>query len=1017
VDAELVAGVLRMLDAQVHRGPDDWGILVPDAAVQDSQVRALLSGFASEHVRTYPGSATAPAAVLGARRLSIIDLSPRGRMPMGNADARVWVTYNGEVYNYRELRSELENRGYPFQSDTDTEAILHGYEEWGEEVVQRLRGMFAFAILDFRASNDPKLFLAKDRFGIKPLYWARRNCILQFASEVRALMACGVMPNQPEPRGLHGFLVHGSVPAPFTTVRDVFSLPAAHSLSIDDRTYSYPKPRHYWYMPKCGTLKISPEDAISETRRLLDESVRLRLVSDVPLGVFLSGGMDSSAITALASKHLPHQLTTLCVTFDEEEFSEEQHAARVANRFGCKHVQVRLRAQEFIEEIPKIMAAMDQPSIDGVNTYFVAKAARMAGLTVALSGLGGDEIFCGYPGHRAAPRIARAVRFPLVRLSALMAGALGKHFGYERLEKLEFLRDAGALGCYLAIRGLFPPRRAARLLEAGVLPLGSTDPERKSLTFSEYAEMDISLYLQNQLLRDSDVFGMAHSLEIRVPFLDHRLAEFVLALPQSLKTSPAMNKPLLASAVAAELGSETKRPKMGFIFPFERWLLAHSQEALRHSQHASQIQTARARAIWDAFDKGRIHWSRPWALAVLGGMEKLGTLAHSHERADSGRILFLLPDIYSTKGGISVYNQNLLRAVGEVFPGSELRVISVNDKAMDSKAPVQGRVHFKGCGPRSSILLKTRVVFASLAEALWHRPDLVISGHINLAPLTLLLSAVCSTDTALLAYGIEAWNPKPALRWAARQIQRVFPISHFTAGRMANWGIKPDRMRLLHVTVDGEVFRPIRRARTGGPVLLTVARLDYSEAYKGVDQVLRALRLVRTHHPDVRYVIAGNGDDVPRLKALAREVGVGDCVDFRGFVPDEALPALYGEADLFVMPSQKEGFGIVFLEALASGVPVIAGTGDGSEDAVLQGRAGVLVDPETPGQLVESICKFLDGRVDGNLRDPARLRRLTLDHYGFDPFRERIHDLFLDAWGETSSNYQPMLNDGGCPPA
>src|SRR5262245_31436698 len=296
VDADLVAAALRMLDRQVHRGPNDWGILVPEGALRDDQDRGLLEPRGLEHVRTYPAGVGAPAAVLGARRLSILDLSTAGRMPMGTPDGRVWLTYNGEIYNFPELRTELIARGHTFRSQGDTETLLLGYQEWGPEVVHRLRGMFAFAVLDARAPGDPKLFLAKDRFGIKPLYWARHRCVFQFASEVRALMAGGLVPNEPEPRGFHGFLVYGSVPTPWTTVRDVMSLPAAHMLAIDEVSYSYPKPRRYWSLPEAGSLRISRADAVAETRRLLDESVRRHLVSDVPLGLFLSGGMDSTAL-------------------------------------------------------------------------------------------------------------------------------------------------------------------------------------------------------------------------------------------------------------------------------------------------------------------------------------------------------------------------------------------------------------------------------------------------------------------------------------------------------------------------------------------------------------------------------------------------------------------------------------------------------------------------------------------------------------------------------------------------
>src|SRR5437867_121959 len=683
ITSEDVAAVLKMMDAEVHRGPDDWGILLPDEALQDAQVRGLLSSFEPSHIRTYRGPVAAPAAVLGARRLSIIDLSPRGRMPMGNADELVWITYNGEIYNYKELRTELGSRGYGFHSRTVAETILHGYEEWGEEVVQHLRGMFAFAILDLRAADDPKLFLAKDRFGMKPLYWARKNCIFQFASEVRALMAGGLMPNEPEPRGFHGFLVLGSVPTPFTTVRDVFSLPAAHTLAIDEVTYSYPKPRHYWSLPNAGSLSINPREAATEVRRLLDESIKMHLVSDVPLGVFLSGGIDSSAITALAAKHVHEPLTSLCVTFDEEEFSEGKYAAQVASRFGCKHMEVLLHAKEFVEEIPRILAAMDQPSVDGVNTYFVAKAARAAGLKVVLSGLGGDELFWGYPGFHTGPRLGWCARLPGVCLGAAFIGIVGKRFGYDRLEKLEFLRESGALGPYLTLRGLFPSSRAARLLGSGVLPLALPDMKRGSLTSSDYAELEIALYLQNQLLRDSDAFGMAHSLEIRVPFLDHRLAEFVLALPESLKIFDTSNKPLLLMALEGILGQETvNRPKMGFVFPFERWMREHRSAIVQKTDSGATVDAAQAKAIWDAFSKSRIHWSRPWALSVLGGMTGRGNLPVLPQNSGHDRILFLLPEVYSSKGGIPVYNQDLLRAVGETFPRSEMRVISVNDLAL-----------------------------------------------------------------------------------------------------------------------------------------------------------------------------------------------------------------------------------------------------------------------------------------------------------------------------------------------
>ncbi|MGH9426331.1 MAG: glycosyltransferase family 4 protein, partial [Terriglobia bacterium] len=334
---------------------------------------------------------------------------------------------------------------------------------------------------------------------------------------------------------------------------------------------------------------------------------------------------------------------------------------------------------------------------------------------------------------------------------------------------------------------------------------------------------------------------------------------------------------------------------------------------------------------------------------------------------------------------------------GEAFPCSEIRVISVNDSAIPVHAASFGRLYFIGCGPRESWFLKVRVVLTALRETLRHPPNVIICGHINLALLALLLSAVSRGRIALVAHGFEAWAPRANLRLAARCIHQVFPVSRFTANRIEEWGIKHDRIRIVSDTVDGEVFRPIRREKPPkGKVLLTVARLDASERAKGVDLVIKALRSVRVHHPSVQYVVAGKGDDVPRLQSLARELGVANSVKFLGYVPDKELPALYSEADLFVMPSWKEGFGIVFLEALACGVPVVAGNRDGSVDAVLDGQIGLLVDPEDSAQLVQGILGFLNGTQIKTLRDPMHLRRKVLSYYGFDRFRESVRAVLMN---------------------
>jgi asparagine synthase (glutamine-hydrolysing) len=984
--AETVAAVLRMLDAQIHRGPNDWGLLLPAATAALPEVRALVEARGAEHVRTYPAPAAGPSVVLGARRLSIIDLSPRGRMPMGAAEGRLWIVFNGEIYNFLELRNELKARGAVFQSDTDTETILRGYEVWGDDVVPRLRGMFGLAIFDGRRPHAPRMVLARDRFGIKPLYWARRHSALHFASEVRGLMAGGALPNEPEPRGFHGFLVHGSVPSPWTTVQDVFSLPAAHTLDIDERSYSHPRPRRYWTLPGAGSGPGDPGGAVAETRRLLGEAVRQHLVSDVPLGVFLSGGLDSSAITALAARQLPHPLTTVSVSFDEAEFSEADHAERVARRFGTKHVDVRVRRADFVAEIPHVLAAMDQPSIDGVNTYFIAKAARAAGLTVVLSGLGADEIFWGYSGFRSGPRVARAASLPGARRLAGLIARLASR-GWASWEKLDFLDAGGPLAAYLTVRGLFPPARAARLLSAGRLPLVPSEASGR-LTPERYGQLEAQFYLQNQLLRDTDVFGMAHSLEVRVPFLDHRLVEHVAALPAALKLSPTETKPLLRAAMMDDLGVETlNRPKMGFTFPFSQWLRGAAGAADAPGV-LDDVEAARIRA---AVAAGRAHWSRSWALTVLNGMSARGAVPRWPRPTGPRRVLLLLSEVYSTKGGIQSYNQGLLRAIGEAFPHTELRVVSANDTVIPNEAAAAGRVFFTGCGPRGSSLRKLRATANAWREVLGHRPDLLVCGHMNFAPLAWALRWFGVPRTTLVAYGIEAWSPSLSLRAAARRMDQVLAVSRYTRQRMIEWGIVAERAKVLPATVDGEVFRPIgHRDPDRAPTLLTLARLDASERSKGIDQIIELVPALRRRHPTLQYVVCGTGDDIPRLRRLAADLGVLDAVAFLGHIPDEALLSTLSSADVFVMPSRKEGFGIVFIEAMACGVPVIACGLEGSREALLDGRVGTLVDSGDPGALEAAVLTQL-ARTPATL-DGRRLRDEVLRAFGPERFRALVKE-------------------------
>jgi asparagine synthase (glutamine-hydrolysing) len=628
VTAEDVGATLRMLDAQLHRGPDDWGLLVPD--VTSTEVRALLARVHPAHVDTYPALPEAPAVVLGSRRLSIIDRSPRGRMPMGTDDGRRWLALNGEIYNYRKLRAELGGAA-AFRSATDTEVLLRGWEAWGDGVTERLRGMFAFAL--FEAEPRPRLLLGRDRFGIKPLYCYEDRTRVVFASEVRAVVASGLLADETSPEALGLFLERGSVPAPLTTVKDVRALPAGHVAHVDAGGLRLTR---YWSLDAAvGAARPSGQppraQAVASTRALLEESVGLHLVSDAPLGVFLSGGIDSAGLVALAAAGREQPLTTLTVAFDEAELSEARYARLVAERYETDHREITVRSAAVFDDLPRFFAAMDQPTVDGLNTWCVARAAREAGLSVVLSGLGGDEVFWGYRHLRKTAALGGALGLmaalprPARRTLARMA-SLGARLGRPGLDRAAYLETPSAASAFLLVRGIFPPAQASDLLGLGPGELGDARstllPEGGRGLREALTRFEIAHYLGDQLLRDTDVMSMAHSVEARVPYLDHRLVEHVLALPAGMKLDRVRPKPLLLDALGDRLPRAVwDRPKMGFTFPMDRWMRARAGELRALCVESKRLDRAALESVWDAFAAGRAHWSRPWALVTLARFE------------------------------------------------------------------------------------------------------------------------------------------------------------------------------------------------------------------------------------------------------------------------------------------------------------------------------------------------------------------------------------------------------------
>ncbi|MDO8469663.1 MAG: asparagine synthase (glutamine-hydrolyzing) [bacterium] len=609
-DRALIERAVRAMNArQVRRGPDDEGIASYPLANGGGPSASLRTG----------------EVVLGHRRLSIIDLSSAGHQPMERSipGGILSITFNGEIYNFRELRAELVARGERFNTETDTEVILTLFAREGVASFSKLRGMFAFALWD---SRNQMLYLVRDRYGIKPLYYAATPNQVVFASTVGALAESGLVPAERDPRALIGFLLTGSVPSPWTTLRAVSAVPSGSYLErrVDGtiRTVRYYDPLEAFTRKR----DVSFAEATHEVRRLLSDAVGSHLVSDAPLGIFLSGGLDSSAITALAAHGRAKPVTTLSVNFDEPAYSEKLYQDRVAGWLKTDHRESRIRRADFMGELDEALGAMDQPTVDGVNTFFIAGAAKAAGLKAVLSGLGSDEIFFGYPAFRKA----RALRFVSHLPAALRSLATSHAMLGRRTPKASYLMRGDLIGEYLTVRGLFTPREAATLLgvhEAEVLAVvediaASLVPGGHELQVLEslhpadtHSYLELKSYLESQLLKDTDFMAMHHSVEVRVPFLDHPLVEYLASLPADLKfPRGGVNKPLLVEAVRDIVPREVfQRPKMGFTFPFAEWLASVVGE---HNAFRPLLATAHGKELLRRFKAGDLHWSRLWAATI-----------------------------------------------------------------------------------------------------------------------------------------------------------------------------------------------------------------------------------------------------------------------------------------------------------------------------------------------------------------------------------------------------------------
>lgn len=527
---------------------------------------------------------------------------------MAKESEDVWLTFNGEIYNFLELREELENNGYTFRTATDTEVVLKAYIHWGTTAFEKLEGMFAFAMVDLRSN---KTYLVRGQAGIKPLYYHIHDNNLVFASEVKAFKNCGLhIAEDPDWKIL--FLAFGHIPEPFTTLDGVRMLPKGHFLEWDNETGGHALHEYFTYQYS-SEIEDYPS-AVGVVRETLQASVNRHLIADAPIGVFLSGGIDSSILTLLASRSLGNELRTLSLNFAEAGFNERPYQQLIVKKVDGKHTESEISRADFADSFKAIMEAMDQPSTDGINSWFISKCAKENGLKTVLSGIGGDEYFGGYPSFNRAKFIGWLRKAPKILLR------LAEKHAVLKFKRISYLSMTNPIGEYLFMRGCYTPGTIAAILglsRAKVLEVLESFPMPPVLNTlkdgNRVSWLESNLYMQNQLLKDTDTMSMCHGIEIRVPYLDHQMIRNMLRIDPAVKFNNKLQKKLLIDAFRDMLPVEIwDRSKMGFTVPLQEWM----KDAGVISNESLYPGIASKKLI-KAFKKGKLHWSAAFALYLV----------------------------------------------------------------------------------------------------------------------------------------------------------------------------------------------------------------------------------------------------------------------------------------------------------------------------------------------------------------------------------------------------------------
>ncbi len=938
----------------------------------------------------------------GHRRLAIIDLTEGGAQPMVSGDGRYIITFNGEIYNYRELKRSLQAQGRVFISDSDTEVLLHLFALKGEAMLHDLRGMFTLGIWDTR---ERSLFLARDAFGIKPLYYADDGKTIRFASQVKALLK-GSVDTAPEPAGHVGFFLWGSVPAPWTLYRGIRSLAAGHCLraSATGVTISeWTSVRSILQHSARQAVKGSRVDALEEIAASIERSVAAHMVADVPVGVFLSSGLDSCMLASSAQKHAAsvHAVTLGFKEFARSNNDEVPLAQQVAAALGLQHDVYTAARPDFLSQRAALLAAMDQPSIDGVNTWFVSQAAAKCGLKVVLSGLGGDELFASYPSFTDVPRINRMARplagFPAFGRSARAAMApFASRFASPKFASLfEYGGTVG--GAYFLRRALMMPWELDTVLDRDIVREGlerlQTMPTLNALVDDidedrlQVSSLEMASYMRHQLLRDTDWASMAHSLELRVPFVDaHLLRE---AVPW-LAAYPDITKGQVAQAVAPSLPARIwSRPKTGFGVPVREWITADLPDdkarGLRGwAERVFRVQTASDPATTSNLvfhgrpGPARVRSVQPTRVLVSsiapgsGGVNAMVEFVVQVLKSEGFEPVIAHYEPYSVTPRLSVPSFRLLtqtvkqearvshgdvetHAIGAWLPELEFThylPTSAWRRVMDS---CDAFVVASGNSLAGTPFHHTQRQYLAWIATDWWGDRADRTKHFP--RLRLLLdryfnrTVIMRLEKRLLKGGVTL----ALSQHTKRELVRIQP--HLSAD-------------ILPVPVSTARFMPKQGATA-------VARIGFAGRYddprKNIDLLFSAFSLIAAQRPDAVLSLIG-GVDTAATRSRAAQHGLVDNIQIAGRLNDAEYVEALQRLDVFVVPSHQEGLCIAALEAMACGVPVVSTRCGGPEEFVEDGVTGFQCAFDAT-ELADKVLRIVTHRtLRAQLGDGARAR-------------------------------------------